>query len=298
MIKIGSTEENILIDITSKISGKLDGVGIFNRVFSRIKSRTSIEKKLQLKEEEYRKNEKKMQDVFGIRVTLYFADDEHIAIQIVKSLFQEVPDAHSIDSQDKDRFGPVRNNLIFQLDSKYLETSSLFDQELIDSTFEVQFRTILSEGWHEVEHDLRYKCKKDWESESNLSRQLNGQLAVLETSDWAMLKIFDELSYKKYKDKEWNSFLRNILRIRFDDMELSESIVDVFNKDATLSRELLRAERVKLIQPLINLTSKVPLKMDNVIFILNRNFLKNAEIIALESESMKSILSESFPDTN
>lgn len=179
-----------------------------------------------------------------------------------------------------------------------METSSLFDQELIDSTFEVQFRTILSEGWHEVEHDLRYKCKKDWESESNLSRQLNGQLAVLETSDWAMLKIFDELSYKKYKDKEWNSFLRNILRIRFDDMELSESIVDVFNKDATLSRELLRAERVKLIQPLINLTSKVPLKMDNVIFILNRNFLKNAEIIALESESMKSILSESFPDTN
>jgi ppGpp synthetase/RelA/SpoT-type nucleotidyltranferase len=295
MIKIGSTEENILFDVSSQISNKLDQAGIFNRVFARIKSRISIEKKLLQKGLEYKEKNKKMQDVFGIRVTLYFVDDESIAIKIVKGLFQEVPDAHSIDNQDKERFGPVRNNLVFRIDQKHIETSSLFDQELIDSTFEVQFRTIFSEGWHEVEHDLRYKCKKDWENEHELSRQLNGQLAVLEASDWAMLKIFDELSYKKYKAKEWNSFFRNALRIRFDDLELSPPILQILNKNTSLAKELLRVERSKLIQPLINLSSKVPLKMDNVIFILNRNIFKNDEITQLETESMKSILSESFP---
>lgn len=295
MIKIGSTEENILKDITSEISKKLDQAGIFNRVFARIKSRISIEKKLLQKEAEYKEKNKKMQDVFGIRVTLYFLDDEPIAVNIVKNLFNEVADAHSIDNQDKERFGPVRNNLIFKIDAQHIENSSLFDQELIDSTFEVQFRTIFSEGWHEIEHDLRYKCKKDWENEVEHSRQLNGQLAVLETSDWALLKIFDDLAYRKYKAREWNSFLRNILRIRFDDLELSNSILKILDSNTGLAKELLRIERNKLIEPLNNLTSKVPLKMDNVFFILNRTLLKNDEIVKLETESLRSILSESFP---
>ena len=30
-----------------------------------------------------------------------------------------------------------------------------FDAALIDNTYEIQLRTVLSEGWHEVEHDLR-----------------------------------------------------------------------------------------------------------------------------------------------
>jgi ppGpp synthetase/RelA/SpoT-type nucleotidyltranferase len=35
--------------------------------------------------------------------------------------------------------------------------------DLVDNTFEIQFRTTLSEGWHEVDHLMRYKCKPDWE---------------------------------------------------------------------------------------------------------------------------------------
>ncbi|MBK7959276.1 MAG: hypothetical protein IPK03_14995 [Bacteroidetes bacterium] len=33
----------------------------------------------------------------------------------------------------------------------------MVNNSLVDSTFEVQLRTILSEGWHEIDHDLRYK---------------------------------------------------------------------------------------------------------------------------------------------
>lgn len=296
MIRIGPTEENILRDITQSINDKLNSAGIFNRVFSRIKAKSSIEKKLEEKKAMYAERNKKMQDVFGIRVTVYFQDDEEIAVDLVKTIFHEVPDAHSIDAIDKDRFGPIRHNLVFKVDNSLATTSSLFDQEFIDSTFEVQFRTVFSEGWHEVEHDLRYKCKKDWNDEDSLFRQLNGQLATLETSNWAMLKIFDELAYKKYKAKEWPSFFRNILRIRFEDMSFSQPIIEYLNNNPLLAKEFLRLDRDKLIISLTKLTTSIPLKMDNVLFIINRSIIKNQGLVSLETSLLQKILVESFPD--
>jgi putative GTP pyrophosphokinase len=293
MIRIGPTEEQILKNLATTISSKLDAAGIFNRVFSRIKSKASIEKKLHEKQEEYSVKGKKMQDVFGIRVTVYFSDDEKIATDLVKSIFIEIPGAHSIDPLTKDQFGPIRNNLVFKIDERLAGTSGLFDHPFIDSSFEVQFRTVFSEGWHEVEHDLRYKCKKDWEKEDLLSRQLNGQLAALETSDWAMLKIFDELAYKKYKEKDWNSFFRNILRIRFEDFTFSQPVLDVFN-NTTVGKELLKLERTDLISGLIAVRSNIPLKMDNVLLIINRAALQNTQIMGLETAVMKGLLEESF----
>jgi putative GTP pyrophosphokinase len=295
MIKIGPTEEQILRKISTDISEKLEAAGLFHRVFSRIKSKSSIEKKLYEKREEYSLKGKKMQDVFGLRITLYFLDDEEISIELVKNLFNEVPEAHSVDELKKDQFGPIRNNLVFRISDSQVATSSLFDQEFIDSTFEVQFRTVYSEGWHEVEHDLRYKCKTHWSSEDVLSRQLNGQLAALETLDWAMLKIFDELAYKKYKQKEWNAFFRNILRIRFEDTDFSPAVLVEFDKINSLAKNLLKTERGKLISSLILLKSKIPLKMDNVLYIINRNILNYEEIISLESPLLSLILDESFP---
>ena len=44
----------------------------------------------------------------------------------------------------------------------------------IEPTFKIQIRTVFSEGWHEVEHDLRYKCKDDWEGCELYSHTLNG----------------------------------------------------------------------------------------------------------------------------
>lgn len=294
MIRIGATEEQILRELSDRISEKLSSVGIFNRVFSRIKGKTSIEKKLKEKEEEYREKGKKMQDVFGIRVTLYFLDDEEIAVNLVKGIFEEIPESHSVDPLKKDQFGPVRNNLVFRIPKNFIDSSSLFDQEFIDSSFEVQFRTVFSEGWHEVEHDLRYKCKNDWEKQTLLSRQLNGQLAVLETSDWAMIKIFDELAYIKYKNKEWNSFFRNVMRIRFEDTDFSPSIIEILNNKNDLAREIVKQDRKNLMTALIKLKTKISLKMDHVIFIINRNIINDPDIINLETESLKSILNETF----
>lgn len=294
MIRIGATEEQILRDLSDRISEKLNSVGVFSRVFSRIKSKGSIEKKLKEKEVEYSEKGKKMQDVFGIRVTLYFLDDEEISINLVKGVFEEIPDSHSVDPLKNDQFGPVRKNLVFRIPKNFIDSSSLFDQEFIDSSFEVQFRTVFSEGWHEVEHDLRYKCKSDWEEQTLLSRQLNGQLAVLETSDWAMIKIFDELAYIKYKNKEWNSFFRNVMRIRFEDTDFSPSIIEILNTKNNLAKEIVKQDRKNLMAALIMLKTKISLKMDHVIFIINRAIINDPDIINLETDSLKSILNETF----
>lgn len=296
MIKVGSTEESILQQITSNIEKELDLAGLFFRVFSRVKSVNSINKKLSAKASTYFSEKRKMQDILGVRITLYFLDDRGIAINLVKGLFEEIPDSHCIDTLNKDQFGPVRNNLVFSIPDTLSALSSLFSHELIDSTFEVQFRTVFSEGWHEVEHDFRYKCKSDWDNQDILYRQLNGQLAALETSDWAILKILDEFAYKKYKEKEWDSFFRNLLRIRFEDMNFSSPIVSMFDKNPEIAKEFLKHDREKLISSLILLKTRIPLSMDNVLFIINRALFKKEQISAIETEILKGILDESFPN--
>jgi putative GTP pyrophosphokinase len=293
-MRIGNSEQHIIEDITEQISEVLGSAGLFHRVFSRLKSPASTNRKIIEKKESYIKNGKKIQDFFGCRVTVYFSDDEDIAITVLKEHFQEVVGAHSIDSPDNDRFGPKRLNLIFRLDDKYSTRSSIFTNPFIDSTFEVQFRTVFSEGWHEVEHDLRYKCKEDWDQQESLSRQLNGQLATLETCNWAMLKIFDELAYNKYQSKDWTSFFRNTMRIRFEDDNLSDELIAFLDNNINVAKELLKADRKSLILPLTKLQIRIPFKMENIFFVVNRSYLHNDSIINLEPPILKNILDKSF----
>jgi ppGpp synthetase/RelA/SpoT-type nucleotidyltranferase len=293
-IKIGHTEQNIISKIADTISEKLGLVGIFNRLFYRIKPINSITKKLESKQEYYEVNNKKMQDAFGLRVTVYFVDDLAFAVSLVKQIFQELPDSHSIDALKQDQFGPQRMNLVFKIPTELKASSYLFEQPYIDDTFEVQFRTIYSEGWHEVEHDFRYKCKADWRTETELHRTLNGILATLETCDWATLKIFDELSHTKYKQLEWSSFFRNALRIRFEDDQLGQNIQSVLSQNTFIAKSILKKDRIELLNSLLKVSTRLPLKMDNVMFTINRGVLNFDQIRQLEPSLITEILDNSF----
>lgn len=297
-LNIGPAEERIMRRISDEISDTLNRTGIFFRVFNRLKSTNSIEKKLSLKKHKYLINGGKIQDVLGIRTTLYFADDEKLAIDLVKKKFQELPEDHSIDVMDDDRFGPTRCNMIFKIPNDLLSSSRLFEHPYIDATFEIQFRTVFSEGWHEVEHDLRYKCKDDWENCRDLNRQLNGQFAVLQSCDWTILKIFDELAYKKYKSLDWPSLFRNVLRIRFSDFEFSEPIKQYLSSNNFLAKELLRIDRTNILYSISSLTTALPLSLDLVLLIINRVALNNRGLKDLESPIIKQVLDNTFYKQN
>ena len=53
------------------------------------------------------------------------------------------------------------------------------------------------EGWHEIEHDMRYKTNfaddAFWKGNPDLSRILNCIVANLELCDWSMIHLFDQI---------------------------------------------------------------------------------------------------------
>lgn len=241
-----SAGNKVLRDIVSDLESVLDKCGIMYHVFYRTKSVMSIENKLKKKAEEYRSKNKKMQDLLALRITLYFTDD----VELVHSYLRNQPnfDSESVDEAEVDKFCPKRLNLIMRVPEHHKQDmkAAIKDtdyENLIDETYEIQIRTILSEGWHEVEHDLRYKCKEEWNEFKEESRLLNGIYATLESSEWAMLTLFDQLSYSQYKNKAWSSMLRNKMRIRFANNGLSEKLCQYLSENNETAKLLYRANR-------------------------------------------------------
>lgn len=158
----------------------------------------------------------------------------------------------------------------------------------IDKTFEIQVRTIFSEGWHEVEHDLRYKNKSDWADHMDLSRNLNGILATLETCDWAIINVLDRLAYQKYKNQDWNAMMRNHLRMHLENAPLSSAIVDIFNNDNSLAKEFFRVDRkVILLQLSSNKMFMLPKRLDNIVYFANEFIVHDPRITALIPQRLK-----------
>lgn len=266
--------------IHKKIELELSRIGILFRVFSRVKTPESLKKKIDKVPNKYSVDGKKIQDIFGIRVALYFPDDISIARTAIEKVFEIDTVSSTIDIPDSTSFNATRYNLIFKLTDELKDESSLCRNLLVDATFEVQLRSILSEGWHEVEHDLRYKHNEDWNNHNDLSRALNGIYASLETADWSMMKLFEELSYRHYKEKEWEQMLRTKFRIRFSGT-LNNNIDTYFSENPKAIKYIFEIERIKLIQKIAEKTISIPLNYDNVIHIINFYYYKDQNLTSL-----------------
>ncbi len=275
----GINSEGVMKEITASISSRLSDVGIMFRLFSRAKSQESLKKKLD-SDPEYG-NGKKLQDLIGVRVVLYFNDDIDTVREIISSSFDERSKDVSIDENRNDEFKATRYNIVYSLDQSYTNSLNLKDESArIDNTFELQIRTIFSEGWHEVEHDLRYKCKSDWQGFDNESRRLNGVYATLETSEWTMIKIFDELAYSHYKNREWSAMFRQKFRLRFIDETLDENLLAIF-EDKELVKRFFRLDRSKLIKDMSRKGFYYPMKLQNLIYFANIHKIKDIRVTAL-----------------
>jgi len=269
-------------DIGKEIEDELQRSGIFFRIFIRAKSETSIIKKLASKAYSRSKEKKLMQDVVGIRITMYFNDDLPIIYKALKTKFKFV--SETIDETEETVFKPSRINLIFQMDDeKAKETfeSVIIKHRYIDTTYEIQLRTVLSEGWHEVDHDLRYKCKNDWKDHSDISRTFNGVYASLVTSDWAIITIFEQLAYRHYKKKNWSAMLRNKFRLRFIDEGIDSRIISIMTENPELAKNLFRIDRNEFMNKILHDQIRIPLTLTNLVFILNAYFIKNELLIKI-----------------
>lgn len=260
---------HIAEDVRREIEDILSSIGMLFRVFARGKDPASLESKLQREPGKYQIGGKLIQDSIGVRVALYFADDIPIVKSILESRFEVKRDASTIDRPESDQFSVTRYNLVFNLANEAADNfSRIRGSAPLDLTFEVQLRSILSEGWHEVEHDLRYKAKANWIDHDDLSRVLNGIVATLETSEWNMGKVFEELAYRHYKSKNWQGMLPSILRMRLKGL-ITQPIIDALNSDIQVAKDLLRIDRPKLLRSLSRAKPKLPVTPDNVILFWN-----------------------------
>lgn len=260
---------HIAEEIRRQIEDTLAGLGILFRVFARGKDPDSLAIKMRRDPQKYVVGGKMIQDAIGIRIALYFVDDIPIVKSILESRYQIDLASSVIDRPDRDQFAVTRYNLVFKLPE---DQSGMFRREAgnapLDSTFEVQLRSILSEGWHEVEHDLRYKAKEGWEKHDDLSRALNGVVATLETSEWSMGRIFDELAYRHYKQKNWSAMLSNLLKMRLKGT-ISQELANALNNDPVAAKDILRIDRSKLIRYLSKARPRIPTTMENLVYFWN-----------------------------
>ena len=283
-----STLENIAQQLASEISASLTRCGIIFRIFSRVKSESSIRKKLEVK---YADKKVKLQDMIGVRIVLYFQDDVD-ALALYYSVGDVVKKA--IDEFDSSTFRPQRLNITNRIPAELMDDflAALPDEfkDRIEPTYEIQIRTVFSEGWHEVEHDLRYKCKEDWHGCEPYSRALNGVIATLETAEWNMRAIFAEMARHNFMHSNFSAMLRNKFHLRFKQESLSEGLVSYLNKNRHHAEAALNVDRLIVIYTLLIHKGDFDLTYDNLFFLINRIEMMDLEIMALEPEETKLML--------
>jgi ppGpp synthetase/RelA/SpoT-type nucleotidyltranferase len=276
-------------EICQRIQDELDKIGIHYRIFSRSKDEKSILEKIDRKAKEgspYEKNVKLIQDIIGIRVVTYFRDD----VNLVKTILSRIITFkdEEIDNPELTVFKPKRTNIICSFNDSQRKTFSEVQKssekeyyDVLDSTFELQLRTILSEGWHEIDHSLRYKCKNDWDGHYENERLLNGIYASLETNDIALKSLFNELAYKHFKSKNWEGLLRNKFRLRFQVVPLKEQIVNILNEDIAIGKELFKMDRETSLMKLYDIDLSLPVNMNNLVLLLNGLIIKNEKLLTI-----------------
>ncbi len=271
--------ERIARSILNQIEIDLMHAGIFFRIFFRCKNEKSLDKKLSIKNEngslKYDSKEKLIRDIIGIRINLYFLEDLDIITKFFKEKYIPQFVEETIDLNTTTEFKPTRVNIIYRIPEEYLsEFTEVIKDSRVDSTFELQLRTIFSEGWHEVEHDLRYKCQKDWDDYPDLSRTLNGILASLETNEWSMIQLFERLSYSHYKNGNVSAMIRTKLRIRFDDYSISDKLTMLLGKEETFSKDFFKLDRNLIVNFLLRKKIHFPYSLENMIYLINFVFIK------------------------
>jgi putative GTP pyrophosphokinase len=283
-------------ELVSYIRTYLDKCGLFYKCFIRIKSGHSLCEKLRTKLPK-RGDKYKLQDLVGIRIVVYFKEDISLCEKLIDQHFHVLNISKNAD--DIENFGPQRINYVCAMPD---EVISNFDMSIwdypIDKSFEIQVRTIFSEGWHEIEHDFRYKCQDEWKNNTDLSRTLNGIFATLDNCDWAIASLFTQIAYRHYKSAEWIPMLKNVFKIRIEDCSDLDEILKYFSENKEVAKKFFRLDRDEFLIKLSDLDFKMPLKMKNVIFLANLFQIHDTKIEAMTPDIIKKNVEKSMVRCN
>lgn len=280
-IKVPSTVELRLRDIVEKC---LSRCGLYHQVFSRIKTHHSLARKYLRKTYN---EDKKIQDLIGIRIDVYFEDDLRICRNILERLFGKAD--WSLSANSEEEFKPTKVNGVFRLpeELKKMISPETWDC-FIDDTFEIQLKTVFFEGWHEIEHDMKYKGTDLWEGKHDRSRYFNTILATLELCDKSIVTLFENLGHDLYHEKNWAGMMKAHFRIKMRSEDLYPALVELFNSDTRVDntpKRIFKTRREDLIYALLQRPDKNDISVNTVVAVLNDSVIhdeKAAEILEKE----------------
>lgn len=273
-------KESVTQELEAMISDQLKKCGIFHRVFSRIKSADSLAHKFSSEKYGDEADDKKIQDLLGVRIVVYFWSDLEICKRILESCFK-IADEWSESDGAVNTFEQSKINGVFHLPEYLLERISPKTWEMgIDKTFEAQIKTVFFEGWHETEHDMRYKNKEVWQDYPSTERRLNSVIATLELCDNATEGIFEDFAHDLYKAKDFENMIPMHFRLKFRGEEMYAKYKEILQRNNTLAKLLYKCDRDVLIMAYLEQRMPIPITVNTAIELLNKRVLQNEELDA------------------
>lgn len=279
---------NVKMSLLNTLVTKLNNAGIYFNSTSRIKSESSLLHKLETGKYSMQEGGRKIQDIIGIRINLFYLEDRDICEKILEETF--LLDNWSKTKNEENKFEAQKCNGVFRIPSKYLRNipASVWNKPF-DQTFEVQLRTVLFEGWHEIEHEMRYKYKLGsdsketdlWTGHEDLSRVMNSIIANLELCDWSIMQIFNSIHDSQYKEKNWENAIRSKYRLRITQDPLKPELREYLDNNPDIVAQFHTVSKRELVEILLNKKYHKELTPDRVIYLINKEIVHNEYISRL-----------------
>lgn len=279
---------NVKMSLLNTLVTKLNNEGIYFNSTSRIKSESSLLHKLETGKYSMQEGGRKIQDIIGIRINLFYLEDMDICEKILEETF--LLDNWSKTKNEENKFEAQKCNGVFRIPSKYLRNipASVWNKPF-DQTFEVQLRTVLFEGWHEIEHEMRYKYKLGsdsketdlWTGHEDLSRVMNSIIANLELCDWSIMQIFNSIHDSQYKEKNWENAIRSKYRLRITQDPLKPELREYLDNNPDIVAQFHTVSKRELVEILLNKKYHKELTPDRVIYLINKEIVHNEYISRL-----------------
>ena len=272
-----------LEEIKANIEEQLKKCGLYYRLFSRVKGTRSLAQKIAGGNYGFAENQRKVQDLVGVRIVLYYSDDLSPCRNILEKTFAQ-NGSWSVNERTVNQFQATKINGVFEIPQRLLELVKEDTWKLpVDATFEVQIRTVLFEGWHEIEHDMRYKDVKNkrqnlWKGNQELARTMNSILASLELCDWSLSSLFENLARKHLEKKNWELMLRSRYRLRMEDVPMKPELAAYLDEKKEVARLFFNCDKVKMVNALMDENVHTRLTFDVLMKVLNDTYVHDAQV--------------------
>ncbi len=257
------------VELKHLVEERLKQSGLYYRIFSRIKTAESLARKYQVKS--YNEG-KKIQDLIGLRIDVYFEDDLRICRKMLEQMFSLVDWSES--EKNEVEFKPVKINGVFRLpDYLKKQVSEETWGMCIDDTFEIQLKTVFFEGWHEIEHDMKYKGGELWSGKNSFARYFNSILATLELCDKSLVTLFENLGHDLYKERNWAGMMKAHYRLKMEERPMYPELEELLNEDHSennLGKRLFKTSRQVLVDELLKQPRRVPINVNTIAALVNQ----------------------------